>query len=440
MRTFIFMLMVLLSGWTWAVPSREPGSCEQDQADICIDATPCKRLGDQTVCLANAPSPPVGALILASNCWQYRAAFTCRASDTLSTCTPLRDRGCGQTGTSCLSVDDQGRCLSSQLTFSCPDKLATTTTTNVCDRALCQSDGLGCFDTSRPDDQDFTRAAVMMEASREAGVYGVKGEGVELFKGYMEQCSVKVLGGSSLKSCCSAAGGGGAFTNYHVIGLAADAAYAVGKEELKAGSKYLYDALFTAQDGSLMNSGLAAASGGLSPGAATGVAAQAGTNFGAYGFSFSYSSAGGFQFVGFDPTTFAIAIAMQIITEWLSCGQDEQILQMKNGQSLCTYIETYCSSRVLGVCVERKQRHCCFNSVLAKLINRQGRAQLGLPQEQCGGLSQEQLAALDFSRMDLSEFIASISPRQINAEEEVARMRDSINRRSQQGEGSYYEQ
>lgn len=425
----ILALYVLVQG-AWAAPTLAPNTCIQDKAEVCIDATPCKSIGGLTACLAGTARPPANAVMMTAGCWQYQAAYTCTDAASVDTCQPLRDRGCGQIGTNCLSKDANGKCVSSDLTFTCQDKPPTTKETTVCDTSVCQADGTGCFDTTRPADKDFGMAAAMMEASREAGVYGIKGDNVEIFKGYMEECSVKVIGGSSIKSCCDAAGGGGAFTNYNVIGVtAAKAAYAVGKEELKAGSKYVYDALFQSQDASLIQEGMGAAAGGLTEGAAETVAAKPGTSFGVYGFEFSYSAAGGFEFVGFDPYSFAFAVAMQIVTKWLACDQNEQVMQMKKGQNLCVYVETYCSSKVLGVCVERKQKHCCFNSVLAKLINRQGRAQLGLPMNQCGGFNQAQLQALDFSRIDLSEFIATITPKDIKSGELQNKVDGTVNKK-----------
>ncbi|WP_350979909.1 conjugal transfer protein TraN, partial [Shewanella sp. AC34-MNA-CIBAN-0136] len=70
---------------------------------------------------------------------------------------------------------------------------------------------------------------------------------------------------------------------------------------------------------------------------------------------------------------------------WLKCNTAEQTLSLKRGQNLCVQTGTRCTKKVLGVCLEREQDHCCFNSILAKLINRQGRSQLGMPMDQCGG-------------------------------------------------------
>ena len=410
MKTILTILAVFFSTTAAAAPSLEPGTCVQDKADTCIDATPCKDFGGVTACLAGAALPPANAVVITESCWQYQAAFTCTDSASMNTCQPLRDKGCGQLSATCISTNDAGKCMSYTMNFQCQVTPATTKETNVCDTSLCAADGTGCFDTSRPVDKDFGKAAAFMEASREAGVYGMNGDNIEIFKGYMEECSVKTIGGSSIKSCCTSAGGGASFTNYAVIGVTAKVAYAVGKEELKAGSKYMYDAMFQTQDATLIADGASAAAGGLSSGAAEGVASAAGTQFGAYGFEFSYSASGGFSFVGFDPYSFAFAVAVQIATQWLQCAPEEQTMQMKRGQNLCVYIGSYCSSKVLGVCIEKKEKHCCFNSVLAKIINRQGRVQLGLSRAQCGGFNQEQLQALDFSTIDLSEFIATIVP------------------------------
>ena len=368
------------------------------------------------VCAAPNQTRNIDGVSFFRECWRWQSTYNCRSADVVNNCQPLRDRGCTQSGAACVDTAPDGSCSMYEQRYQCPLAPEKTVEKTVCDAAFCQDGDAGCFDTTRPPDLDFGQAAAIMEASREAGIYGLDPDKVEIFKGYMEECSLKVLGGASIKSCCSPSGGGGGFNNYAVIGLAAEAAYTIGKAKIKAGSKYVYDALFQAQDADLIQEGLVAAAGGLSEGAAEAVAAQAGTEFGAYGFEFSYSSTGGFQYAGFDPGSFAIAVAIAIVTEWLSCDQAEQVMAMKRGQSLCTHINTYCSRKTLGACTEKKERHCCFNSMLAKLINRQGRAQLGLAMNQCGGFTQVQLEALDFAQIDLSEFIASIAPKDLNAD------------------------
>jgi enamine deaminase RidA (YjgF/YER057c/UK114 family) len=98
-------------------------------------------------------------------------------------------------------------------------------------------------------------------------------------------------------------------------------------------------------------------------------------------------------------------------------GQAEQVLAMKNDNRLCHSVGSYCSKKlpVIGTCLETTQSYCCFNSRLARVLNQQGRAQLGrgwggATSPDCAGLSLAQLQSLDFSRMDLTEFYAEIAP------------------------------
>jgi len=58
--------------------------------------------------------------------------------------------------------------------------------------------------------------------------------------------------------------------------------------------------------------------------------------------------------------------------------------------------------------LQKTEAYCCFNSRLARIINTEGGAQIGRPATDCSGFTPSQFAALDFSRIDLSEFIAEI--------------------------------
>lgn len=360
----------------------------------------CVKLTD--TCVEGPATRNISGVDVHRDCWRYTATYQCRSTSATSDCQALRDRGCGQIGTQCVSTADDGSCITQEDTFSCQLTPDTTVSKTVCDSgAFCQN-GTGCFDTSAPQDQDFGKTVAMLEAAREAGVYGVKPNTVELFKGTMQECSVKVVGGATLSNCCSSSGGGEKFTNYAMLGLSAGKAIA-------AGSKYMYDALYQNVDSSLMEKGVGAATSSFS--SLFGGTGSFSPTFGLYGFQFSFSFTSGFTFVGFDPASFATAVAIQLIQMWLACSTSEQTMSLQRGQDLCVQVGTYCSKKVLGVCLERKQQHCCFNSILAKIINRQGRTQFGMPMNQCGGFTSDQISHLDFSKMDFSEFIASVSPK-----------------------------
>lgn len=367
----------------------------------------CRKIDE--VCIAPNQTRNVGGLTVFRECWEHKASYECRSHRQVNDCQPLRDKSCGQINTRCIEQDDKGACVMSEQTFHCPDKPESTTEKTVCAQsAFCQTDGTGCFATSATADRDFALAAVMLEAAREAGVYGVDPNKVEIFKGAMEQCGMKVIGGSTLKSCCKSSGGGAAFSNYALLGAGMTVANEASRETAKMGSKYMYDALYGKADSTLFNKGL---------GAMNSAAAKLGDgifnpNFKFYGFSFKFSLANGFQLASFDPYSFGLQVGLMLMQEWLSCDSSEQVMGLKRGQNLCVHTETYCSKKMLQVCIEKKQRHCCFNSKLAKIINRQGRAQLGMKLSECGGFNQDQLQTLDFSRMDFSEFIADVLPKE----------------------------
>lgn len=95
------------------------------------------------------------------------------------------------------------------------------------------------------------------------------------------------------------------------------------------------------------------------------------------------------------------------------CNQQENDLWDKKGQDLCIYTGEYCSHKDAGICTEHKKSYCCFDSILAKIIQQQGRAQLGWTfgsgkHPSCGGFTPNELQAIDFSAIDFTEFYAQL--------------------------------
>jgi conjugal transfer mating pair stabilization protein TraN len=112
---------------------------------------------------------------------------------------------------------------------------------------------------------------------------------------------------------------------------------------------------------------------------------------------------------------------------------------MKRDARLCHGVGSFCSKRIglIKVCVEKTETYCCFNSRLARILNEQGRAQIGrgwgsAQSPDCGGFSLAQLESLDFSRMDLAEFYAEIAPTLPDAGATRARVQQKVD--------SYYKQ
>ena len=97
------------------------------------------------------------------------------------------------------------------------------------------------------------------------------------------------------------------------------------------------------------------------------------------------------------------------------CDSQEKELGDWRAKRRCVEVGTYCSQKlpIIG-CIEKKTTFCCFGTKLSKLIQEQGRKQLGMswgsPESpECRGLSPEELSRLDFSKMDLSELFADVT-------------------------------
>ncbi len=139
--------------------------------------------------------------------------------------------------------------------------------------------------------------------------------------------------------------------------------------------------------------------------------------------------------VGIDPTSIAISLAINFMMEFLLSGCDQQDMEaaMLRASGMCHEIGTYCSSSVLGVCLQKARGACCFNTKLGRIIQEQGRPQLKAfngnlwgtaKKPTCRGFTPEEFQALDFSKMDLSEYYADIEARaqseiQIDMEDRV---------------------
>ena len=98
-----------------------------------------------------------------------------------------------------------------------------------------------------------------------------------------------------------------------------------------------------------------------------------------------------------------------------SCSATEKALAVNQKKGLCTYVGTYCSNKsFFGICLEKKEAHCCFLSKISRILQEQGRQQLGKPwgdpkTEKCLGFTITEFQSLDLSRMDFSEVYAEFT-------------------------------
>src|SRR3546814_1459312 len=75
------------------------------------------------------------------------------------------------------------------------------------------------------------------------------------------------------------------------------------------------------------------------------------------------------------------------------------IFVIRDRRGFCYKVCTYCSSSVLGICKTKRTAYCCFESKLSRVLQEQGRTQLGKPwdkpkKEQCLGFTIDEFARL----------------------------------------------
>ena len=416
-----------------------------------------------STCTSTTPATPLPAGISSSSvapdgCYQKTQTYACIDGTMTTDCAQYSSNpNCSQSSSTTVNSTPNGVPLVTQSTYQCVTAPATSTTSQDCSGTTFCAGG-NCVNTGSPADQDLGLAATMVEAVREGGVYS-QGGATEIFSGVDNSCRIRLFG---TNNCCSSkVQPAGNFSNQAVLG----AAIQVGGEVLQTGSKYVYDALFYdspdfIQKGlsSLVGSptlssftpsvgiyGISISYNGFAAlpntctladaSAATNTVAAAGTTAagtaGATATSSIFSSLSatyhaaditgpigstGFSY-SFNYYQLAAELAITIYEDLSSCNQQEQMLGMKRGQNLCSYVGTYCStsmSLIVGsVCVENTQTYCCYNGLLPKIINEQGRVQIGksygsVSSPDCSGFTEAEISQIDWSKIDLSEFTAQL--------------------------------
>ncbi len=371
-------------------------------------AADCQKLSE--VCVEGPETRNVAGYPVYRDCWRTRSEYSCYSQSLTDDCQPLRDRGCSQVGSTCIDSNAQGTCMVYQQSFQCRVSNGTTSTITSCGSQQFCLDGK-CFNTAHAPDADFAKAIAGLEAQREAGKY-LDPASLVVFQGFDDRCRKK-LGG--LINCCKKGGSDSSLlSNFSLISGAAGQAWGA------IGSTYTYDALISAQAPDMVMAGFEALFG-----AGGGASALAGLVAGEITVEAFITT-----LVPGPWTIVMIAIQMSGLLE---CEQAEQVLGMKRDNRLCHAVGSYCSIKLPIVgCVETKETYCCFNSRLSRILNEQGRPQLGkgwgTPESpDCSGFKIDQLQLLDFSRMNLSEFFAEIAPALPNTGDLQQRAKDKAN-------------
>ncbi len=123
----------------------------------------------------------------------------------------------------------------------------------------------------------------------------------------------------------------------------------------------------------------------------------------------------------FNPATIIIGVVVLVVMKVLmgkGCDQGDIQTGMQEKAKQCHYVGDYCYKKYFFGCVQKAKGYCCFNSKMARIIQEQGRPQLTTFQPNgdwgtgnspnCRGFTPDEFQALDFSRIDLSEYFADI--------------------------------
>jgi hypothetical protein len=91
------------------------------------------------------------------------------------------------------------------------------------------------------------------------------------------------------------------------------------------------------------------------------------------------------------------------------CSKDEQLLASSRSKNLCVYVGKE-KVKSLGVTTVVKHHFCCFGNMLDKVVQVQGRKELGLNfgsggSPNCRGLTFTEMQRIDWEQVDFTEFI-----------------------------------
>ena len=91
------------------------------------------------------------------------------------------------------------------------------------------------------------------------------------------------------------------------------------------------------------------------------------------------------------------------------CSASERELARERHDGNTHYLGKRCAKKTFfGVCIRREKVWCTFGSKLGRILQEQGRKQLGRGWGDCRGLTVAEIERIDFARLDLSEFTENL--------------------------------
>jgi len=108
------------------------------------------------------------------------------------------------------------------------------------------------------------------------------------------------------------------------------------------------------------------------------------------------------------------SIAVILIQLIWACEEEEFELGAKRELRSCHDVGSYCKTKVLTACIERRKAYCCFNTPLARILNEQIRPQLSrgwgeADEPDCTGIAVADFGRVDWNRVNLDEWLAILA-------------------------------
>jgi len=349
------------------------------------------------------------------NDWWSKVRFLCD-SETES-CQSLIDAGCVPYSKRCLDAD----CNQVEYTYRCGSGGITgyTVAYNCAGEIRCP--GTDCVDASYEANTDFVNAASAIEVLNQ---YRVDSSESSIFPGEVRTCQ------SGPKNCCKKAGGGISIGDYinaarKTISLfsVASGGYSSTWTSFANAFTYVLSSGETGTLSGLLGSTVSDALGTTtsviytSPGVVSYEAANAmGVSVTSEGITeVTMVSSELVSTLSTLATVITIALSVYSVLrfayDWyFQCRRDDIITSSRLQLGLCHYIGQVKSRKLFGLFTKKTNYYCCFNSILSRIIHEQGRPQIGLSwgspySPNCRGFTSEELSSIDFSRIDLREYM-----------------------------------
>jgi len=124
----------------------------------------------------------------------------------------------------------------------------------------------------------------------------------------------------------------------------------------------------------------------------------------------------------------AYQIANILVMLVWACEPQEFELAMKRELKSCENLGSYCATKALDKCIEKRDVYCCYSSPLSRIIMSQARDQLGLNDAaivsamknsggaECPGIPLNRMAEIDWNAIDLTEWLAILTTTGLLAE------------------------